>query len=154
MFQKTLFVALLPISILLSGCNKEDKVAKQAEVDRAIIERYIADNGLNVTEVSDGVFVEITNETNGGFANSNSSVTCAYKGYLTDGKVFDESTTGITFGLNQVIRGWQIGIPEIPEGGSGILLIPSGKAYGTESVGSIPANSVLVFEVDLIEVLN
>ena len=58
----------------------------------------------------------------------------------------------ITFPLSGVIQGWQEGIPLFKEGGSGILLIPSALGYGSQSVGSIPANSVLIFDINLIDV--
>ena len=54
-----------------------------------------------------------------------------------------------TFPLSNVIQGWQEGIPLFSEGGSGVLLIPSALGYGGQAVGSIPANSVLIFEVSL-----
>ncbi|WP_431245197.1 FKBP-type peptidyl-prolyl cis-trans isomerase [Flavobacterium sp. P21] len=82
-----------------------------------------------------------------------SSVTVAYKGYLTSGKVFDQSTSsGATFPLNRVIAGWTEGIPLFKEGGSGMLLIPAHLAYEDKSVGTIPAGSVLIFDVKLISV--
>ena len=66
---------------------------------------------------------------------------------------FDQSSSnGITFPLSGVIQGWQEGIPLFKEGGSGILLIPSALGYGSQSVGTIPANSVLIFDINLIDV--
>ena len=90
---------------------------------------------------------------NGEFPNINSLVTVAYKGTLTDGTIFDQSgASGATFPLSNVIQGWQEGIPLFSEGGSGILLIPSALGYGNQALGSIPANSVLIFEVTLLNV--
>ena len=77
----------------------------------------------------------------------------AYKGYFTNCEVFDESTSGITFNLQQVIEGWTLGIPYFKEGGSGKLLLPSALAYGKKGTSGIPENSVLIFDIDLIEVL-
>jgi len=54
--------------------------------------------------------------------------------------------------LSNVIQGWQEGIPLFNEGGSGILLIPSALGYGSQTVNSIPSNSVLIFEVTLLRV--
>ena len=84
---------------------------------------------------------------------ASSNVTVAYKGYFTDGNVFDESKAeGISFGLNQVIKGWTEGIPFFKEGGNGVLLIPSHLGYGSNGSGPIPGGSVLVFNVKLIKV--
>jgi FKBP-type peptidyl-prolyl cis-trans isomerase FkpA len=87
------------------------------------------------------------------FPNINSLVTVAYKGTLTDGTIFDQSSSsGATFPLSNVIQGWQEGIPLFSEGGSGILLIPSALGYGSQPVGNIPENSVLIFEVTLLNI--
>jgi FKBP-type peptidyl-prolyl cis-trans isomerase FkpA len=86
--------------------------------------------------------------------NPSSTVRVAYSGYFIDGQVFDESNLeGITFGLNQVIQGWTMGIPFFKEGGRGKLLIPSELAYGSSPRSGIPANSVLIFDIHLIDVL-
>lgn len=87
-------------------------------------------------------------------------VTVHYKGTLTDGTVFDASrnrgNTGFTFtlGVGQVIKGWDIGVLGMKVGGKRKLTIPSELAYGNQSVagGLIPANSTLVFEVELLKV--
>lgn len=82
-----------------------------------------------------------------------SNVTVAYKGYFTNGNVFDQSKAeGISFGLNQVIKGWTEGIPYFKTGGSGVLLIPSHLGYGSTNNGPIPGGSVLIFDVKLISV--
>jgi FKBP-type peptidyl-prolyl cis-trans isomerase FkpA len=84
---------------------------------------------------------------------SSSIVTVAYKGYYTDGEVFDESSaSGITFPLQNVIKGWTEGIPLFKEGGSGTLLIPSHLGYGSNDSNGITGGSVLVFDVKLISV--
>ncbi|MCL4106398.1 UNVERIFIED_CONTAM: hypothetical protein GTU68_003559 [Idotea baltica] len=59
----------------------------------------------------------------------------------------------IVFSLNQVIRGWQLGIPYFSVGGSGKLIIPSELGYGSNSPSpDIPKNSVLVFDIWLYDV--
>ena len=86
--------------------------------------------------------------------NANSDVTVAYTGYFLDGQIFDGSDQqGVTFNLSGVIEGWTIGIPFFREGGTGKLLIPSALGYGSSNSGSIPANSVLIFDVTLVDVL-
>ncbi|HVB20219.1 MAG TPA: FKBP-type peptidyl-prolyl cis-trans isomerase [Candidatus Paceibacterota bacterium] len=95
----------------------------------------------------------------GAAAVAGDSVTVNYVGSLTNGTVFDASanhgTTGFTFilGAGQVIKGWDEGIVGMKEGGTRTLLIPASLAYGSQSPApSIPANSALVFEVQLLKV--
>lgn len=135
---------------IFNTCNKS---VDYTQLDEDIILQYISDNNLNAEPTGSGLYYVINSTGNGEFPNINSLVTVAYKGTLTDGTTFDQSSSnGITFPLSNVIQGWQEGIPLFSEGGSGILLIPSALGYGSQSVGNIPENSVLIFEVTLINV--
>ena len=105
--------------------------------------------------------LQVTDEIvgTGAAAAAGDSVTVNYVGSLTDGKVFDASanhgTTGFTFtlGVGQVIQGWDQGIVGMKEGGKRKLVIPAALAYGDRAVcGVIPANSTLIFEVELLKV--
>ncbi len=82
------------------------------------------------------------------------TVTVHYTGWLTNGKQFDSSVARgqtISFSLNQVIKGWQEGIPGMKPGGVRRLKIPANLGYGAAGAGrDIPPNSVLIFEVELI----
>ena len=84
------------------------------------------------------------------------NVTVNYKGTLTDGSEFDSSYKRgqpATFGLSQVIKGWQDGIPGMKVGGKRKLSIPASLGYGTSSPSAaIPANSDLYFEVELVSI--
>lgn len=76
-----------------------------------------------------------------------------YHGTLIDGNVFDSSINRgepITFGLNQVIAGWTEGVQLMPVGSKFRFYIPQELGYGSQSVGSIPPYSTLIFEVELL----
>jgi FKBP-type peptidyl-prolyl cis-trans isomerase len=105
--------------------------------------------------------LQVTDEVvgTGAEAVAGTNVTVNYVGSLTNGTVFDASanhgTTGFTFalGAGQVIKGWDQGIVGMKEGGKRKLVIPASLAYGDQAVGNvIPANSTLVFEVELLKV--
>lgn len=95
----------------------------------------------------------------GAVAQAGDTVTVNYVGSLTNGTVFDASadhgSQGFTFtlGAGQVIKGWDEGIVGMKVGGKRTLVIPASLAYGDRAVGNvIPANSTLVFQVELMKV--
>jgi len=146
-----LLLPLLFVGLLFGSCDKEKHRLKK---DKRTIEKYLKDHSLTAQSTETGLYYIIDNAGTGTQPNSGSTVTVKYKGYLTTGYVFDESvSTGITFNLSEVIEGWKQGIPLFKEGGSGKLFIPSGLGYGSTAKATIPANSVLIFEVTLLDVL-
>ena len=105
--------------------------------------------------------LQVTDEVvgTGAAAAAGDVVTVNYVGSLTNGIVFDASanhgSTGFTFplGAGQVIKGWDQGIVGMKVGGKRKLVIPASLAYGNQAIGNvIPANSTLVFEVELLSV--
>jgi len=136
------------IIISFTACKKEEKILEE---DITEIEQYIADNNLtDVQKTESGLHYIIDVEGDGNFPNINSNVKVNYKGYLKDNSSFDAGQN-VEFPLANVIEGWQEGIPKFSRGGSGLLLIPSKLGYGSSGSGSIPANAILIFEVDLID---
>ena len=150
MITKVFHLFILSVVLSFLGCSKNKDYT---QIDDEIIQQYISDNNLNATSTSSGLYYVIETTGNGVFPNIYSTVTVAYTGILADGTVFDQSSSaGISFPLTNVIQGWQEGIPLFSEGGTGKLLIPSALGYGNRSVGNIPENSVLIFDVELIGV--
>lgn len=148
-----IFFQILILALVLLSCAKK-KAEKQAKIDDEIITEYIASHGLTATKTESGLYVVIENPGNGAACNSFATVKASYKGYFTDGEVFDSSSAaGIEFDLQAVIQGWTEGIPYFKEGGNGKLLIPSALGYGKDGNATIPGNTVLIFDVKLLEVL-
>ena len=89
--------------------------------------------------------------------NPGATITAHYTGALVkNGIIFQSSHDfgdAITFGLTQVIKGWTDGVPGMKVGGMRRLIIPAEMAYGSASPASnIPANSDLVFDIELIAI--
>ena len=145
-------VYLIVSFLFFISCSPKTDSTFEPETEADIIQ-YIEDNNLNATRSNSGLYYVINNEGSGARPTSTSNVTVAYKGYFLDGVVFDESnSSGISFGLNQVIQGWTEGITYFKEGGDGILLIPYNLGYGESGMGTIPGGSVLIFDIRLLSV--
>ena len=94
---------------------------------------------------------------NGAQPTFGSTVTVHYVGTLTNGKVFDSSRDrnqpfSFRIGTSEVIKGWDVGLSTMKVGGKRKLEIPPEMGYGSRAVGTIPANSTLIFEVELLNV--
>jgi len=106
-----------------------------------------SESGLQYFDIKEGT---------GDQPNETSRVEVHYTGWLTNGKKFDSSRDrgeSITFGLNQVIKGWTEGVAGMKVGGRRKLVIPAKLGYGERGAGNlIPPNATLVFDVELIDI--
>lgn len=149
------YTLLALVSILFFSCSlKEPQVVDFVAKNDQQIQDYLEANNLAATKTSTGLYYIIDEPGTGAQPTYTSTVQVAYKGYFTDGTILDESDAdGIEFNLQNVILGWTEGITYFKEGGSGILLIPSHLAYGSYNYSGIPGGSVLIFEINLISVV-
>ena len=93
----------------------------------------------------------------GGMVTNGKKAAVIYKGYLTNGTLFDENVDAnkpfvFVPGSGQVIRGWEESLPGMKAGGIRRIIVPPAAGYGSNDQGKIPANSVLVFDVQVVAV--
>ena len=103
-----------------------------------------------------GLQYEVLTEGTGKKPKTTDNVEVHYEGKLTDGTVFDSSVARgqpASFRLDQVIPGWTEGVQLMKEGGKTRFTIPANLAYGEMGAGTIPPNSVLIFEVELLKII-
>lgn len=125
----------------------------QLAADIEAIDTYLDDEGIIAVEDPTGLRYVIETQGDGKKPCLESYVAVTYKGMLlSNGNVFDQAINPVQFPLNNLILGWQIAFIKFPVGTKATLYIPSGLAYGNRIVGSIPANSNLIFEVELLGV--
>jgi FKBP-type peptidyl-prolyl cis-trans isomerase FklB len=135
----------------------------EAKMNAANIEQgksFLAENAKRegVVTLPSGLQYEVITEGKGKRAAATDQVKCHYEGTLIDGTLFDSSVKRgqpAVFGVNQVIPGWVEALQLMPEGSKWKLYIPSELGYGAHGAGEmIPPHSTLIFEVELLEVLN
>ena len=141
---------LIGAILFFTSCNKES----QKEIDDELIVNYIANNGIDATKTDSGLYYQILVEGDGDSPDITNDVEVTYTGRLLDGTVFDtnENSDPNVFPFYKLILGWQEGLQLMKEGGEALLIIPSHLGYGSQAVSGIPANSVLVFNVELLSV--
>jgi len=105
------------------------------------------------TRTEDGLYFRDVVEGDGDVAGPTSRVTVAYRLLLADGTQAD-SSLGLVVRLarDRIIEGWKLGIPGMRVGGARILVLPPELGYDWREVGSIPANSILIFRIQLLRV--
>jgi len=151
------------------------KMQKEAEaqkgIDDQLINDFLAENSIEAEKTESGLYYMVTEEAAGEKPEAGDTVKVNYVGKLMDGTVFDTSQEEIAkeagiyneqreygpieipIGKGRVIKGWDEGIMLLNEGSKATLYIPSGLAYGPRAAGAkIPANSTLIFDVELVEV--
>lgn len=136
--------------IIAASCSKD--VTDYGPIDKKIIEEYLTSHNLTAQSTATGLYYIIEKPGGANHPDINSLVSASYKGYFTNDTVFDESSgKAINFALNSVIKGWQQGLPLIGVKGKIKLLVPSALGYGSTGKGSVPANTVIIFDVELVE---
>jgi FKBP-type peptidyl-prolyl cis-trans isomerase FkpA len=150
------------VVILFSGCLKESyqNFTCNANIPQVTVpgseitavEAYLENKGIKDAVKSNyGFYYKIDVQGTGTKPTVCSNVTLYYQGKLVDGTTFDQTgSSPVTFQLGQLITGWQLGLPLINAGGKIKLYLPPSLGYGSRAVGSIPANSVLIFEITLV----
>lgn len=145
---------------------------KQLVIENEILDTYMAENNIEASVTESGLRYVITEEGNGPKPSTGQMVSVNYTGWILNGDYFDSSDKEVamekglyderrepyqpyTFplGQGQVIKGWDEGIALLNEGSKARLYIPSPLGYGSSNRSPIiKANSILVFDVELVDV--
>ncbi len=154
---KSLAVIGVVIAVMLAFkffSGNSESAKKALETGKKFLDENKDKEGVQTT--SSGLQYKFLKQGSGGaMPSAKDKVEVHYHGTLIDGTVFDSSVNRgatITFGLNQVIKGWTEGLQLMAEGDKVELYIPANLAYGSRSAGKIPANSTLIFQVELITI--
>ena len=145
------------IAIILKNIRNKSKLEAEENLKEA--EKFLAENktNKNIKETPSGLQYRVIKEGDGETPVKDDKVKVHYVGKLLNGSEFDNSIERgepTEFGLNQVIKGWTEGLQLMNSGAKYEFFIHPRMAYGARSRPQIPGNSLLIFEVELIEVIN
>ena len=167
--MRKIVVAVLVVSTIIGGCAKSsssvictyDACSLKAPANEITqLESYLSGAGITTaTKHCSGMYYQIKSAGSGTTPTHCSYVSVNYKGTLTNGNVFDQTTTApANFPLATLIESWRKGIPLIQKGGSITMYIPPTLGYGyvdqKDASGNIiiPSGSILIFDVQLVDV--
>lgn len=154
--MKFVVIALIALVVLFLVRNANNKAA--AEVNISAGNAFLEENKKveGVVETESGLQYLVLHRGEGEHKPSASSrVKVHYHGTLIDGTVFDSSVDRgqpLSFRLNEVIKGWTEGVQLMNVGDKFRFFIPSKLGYGNSAAGKITPGSLLVFEVELLEI--
>ena len=124
--------------------------------DSAALLQFASNHGITASLDTTGLYFQIIDTGTGSKPVSTSKIYVSYTAELMDGTIFDSVSNALNTGwvLNQLIYGWQIGLPKIREGGRIKLLVPSMFGYGCNGSGDgrVPKDAPLYFDVTLVSV--
>ena len=147
--------------VALGGCTEGGTDQSRLPLERRVAERYANVLGVELSEMQrrpTGLYVRDVVEGEGMRADSGDIVVVHYTGWLPTGKEFDSSRGGdpleVALGYGRVIQGWDQGVVGMRVGGQRRLVVPPVMGYGARGSGPIPGNSTLVFDVELVDVVD
>ena len=121
---------------LIDFVDPMQAVDRQKKIDDESIKTYLKNKGIDAQKTASGIYYTIKTSGSGDHPKAGAKVKVHYEGRLLSGKTFDSSIARgepITFGLNQVIPGWQEAVLLLKKGGKDTFWIPSGLAYGNDA---------------------
>ena len=117
------------------------------------IEKYMKSNNIDCEKSASGLYYKIIEEGEGDFIQFTDKVSVKYKGNLLGGKVFDEQIEPIEMPVSAQINAWKELMLQLKKGSKAYMIVPPHLGYGEYSVDKIPSNSILVFELEVVEVI-
>ncbi len=143
--------------------DQEEKASIQIAIDEKILQEYFTKNGIKPIKTASGLYYTISSQGEGESVKAGQKVSVNYTGKFLDGKPFDSNTDSnfhhmmpfdLEVGKGRVIKGWDEGLQLLKKGSKATFYIPSNLAYGAQERNPIPANAILVFDVEILDVQN
>lgn len=157
-------IAIVALMLLFWGCSTDNVLSPEDQLkkDVATIDKYLEKNGIVAVKDASGLRIVVEVVGNSSFPSGESFLTVNYTAKYFNGKIIDKSAltnTGtpapFVSPLKDLIKGWQIVFSTyVAKGGKATFYLPSGLAYGQAGYKTIPPNTNVIFDVELIGFTN
>ncbi len=156
--RSVLFLSLITSLLVLTSCLNDDGFEvepfdeEQLAADIVIIDNYLSENNITAEEHPSGIRYVVNQEGDGDKPSLGSDIAIKFTSFIMGGEEVGLDTIGFTINLNeQIIEAWRLMIPEMKENGNWTIYVPSGYAFGKTAISGIPANSILRYDIELLE---
>jgi FKBP-type peptidyl-prolyl cis-trans isomerase FkpA len=143
-------IILLSLLFAFSACetySENDKLRFDKE-----IKAFIKKKKLSLEKTTSGLYKKTVSKGTGSYVQYTDSVSITYQGKLLNGQVFDYQVKPQTFAIRDLIAGWKEALLSAKKGDEIIMIIPPQLGYGTNKLEDIPINSILYFEMKIVDI--
>jgi len=141
---------LCTLLALLAGCSTYSD-EELGEFDKKI-EAYLEKEGVVCERSESGLYFNIIDEGQGDYIQFQDRVSFTYTGTLLDGSIFDNQQDPVEFNVADLIGAWKEIMLQVKKGAKVYLAAPPQLGYGSNALDDIPANSVLIYEMEILDV--
>jgi peptidylprolyl isomerase len=144
-------VSTIAVLLVSTACASGPRIVRP--IESSALAASVGVDLAEYTRTEDGLYFRDIVQGDGEVAAPASIVTVAYRLLLASGAQVD-SSTGVIVRLahDRIVEGWKLGIPGMRVGGARVLVLPPELGYSWREVGNIPANSILIFRIQLLRV--
>lgn len=136
--------------LLITSCGKYSDDELQ-EFDKTIA-AYVKKNNLDMQKSESGLYYQIHEQGEGDPIKQTAMLSASYTGKLLDGTVFDEQKKPVELTLKNLVHGWREIAHYLKPGGKATIILPPQLGYGQQKLPKIPENSILLFELEIVDV--
>lgn len=142
-----LIFSLFILAITIASC----KTYNEDDLDQfdTKISSYIKEHKIDCEKSPSGLYYQIIEQGEGRKIQYKDSVAFTYKGQLLDGTIFDEQTEAVEFEVPVLIGAWKEIMLMLNDGGKAFIIAPPSLGYGSKELPKIPANSILIFDIEV-----
>ncbi|MBI1837348.1 MAG: FKBP-type peptidyl-prolyl cis-trans isomerase [Flavobacteriia bacterium] len=146
--MKVLFILFIIFSMIGCKTYSDDDL----KIFDKQIQKYLKKQNIQCKKSESGLYFKIIQEGKGEYIQYNDKVSFTYKGKLLNGTVFDNQQKPVSFQIKELIAGWKEMLLQSKPGAKIFMVLPPNLGYGSNDLDHIPPNSILTFEMNILNV--